>query len=115
MQLKKKRKLEKCFLGASVWAPKLVYWSSNRPEYVTASVFEVGYISFQSLGQSFLINNYFFMQNNFLYFVFYYYFFCTVSYCFLFHYLVILLSYYCVVLWFLANYLSYATIIEILT
>ena len=28
-----KRKLEKCFLGARVWAPKLVYRSPKRPEY----------------------------------------------------------------------------------
>ena len=29
-----KRKLEKCFLGARVWAPKPVYWSPKWPEYI---------------------------------------------------------------------------------
>ena len=33
----RKRKLEKCFLGAAVWAPKPVYQSTKWPEYTTVS------------------------------------------------------------------------------
>ena len=33
IQLKKEN--WKCFLGARVWAPKLVCWSPKQPEYVT--------------------------------------------------------------------------------
>ena len=32
-----KRKLEKCSLGATVWAPKSVYQSPKQPEYVTVT------------------------------------------------------------------------------
>ena len=34
----KKRKLEKCFLGARVWAPKPIYWSPKQPEYITVDI-----------------------------------------------------------------------------
>ena len=34
-----KRKLEKCFLGCRVWAPKPVYRSPKQPEYVTTQCF----------------------------------------------------------------------------
>ena len=37
----KSEKLEKCFLGARVWTPKLVYQSPKLPEYITVVLKEL--------------------------------------------------------------------------
>ena len=37
----RKTKHEKWFLGARVWAPKLVYWSPKRPKYVNEKLFSL--------------------------------------------------------------------------
>ena len=40
-----KKKLEKCFLGARIWAPKPVYRCHKQPEYVTETPGSLRYIN----------------------------------------------------------------------
>ena len=59
-----KRKLEKCFLGARVWAPKPVYQFPKQPEYITGgtSLFSLQYRKshsfelFENILHEFLLN-----------------------------------------------------------
>ena len=64
-----KRKLEKCFMGAIAWSPKLVYLPPKQPRYITT-------LRLSSTGKHTQISilKYFFI----VYFLYLHFFFCSI-------------------------------------